>query len=93
MGKIAVMTDSNSGMMKDAAKALGIYLLPMPVYIDDVMYFENETITREEFFEKQTADAQIHTSQPVVGDLLDRWDKLLLEYDRIVYIPMSSGLS
>jgi len=91
--KTAVVTDSNCGLTKADAQRLGIFLLPMPIYVDDVLYYENETITREEFFKKQTADASVHTSQPIMGDLIEMWDKVLETYDELVYIPMSSGLS
>ena len=93
MRKTAVMTDSNSGLTVKEAKALGVYMLPMPIYLDDVMYYENETLTREEFFARQANGAVIHTSQPVLGELLDRWNAILKEFDELVYIPMSSGLS
>lgn len=93
MKKIAVMADSNCGMRKDEAEALGCYLLPMPVYVNDILYYENATITRDEFFEYQAQGAEIKTSQPIMGDLLEAWDALLEEYEEVVYIPMSSGLS
>ena len=94
MGKrVAVLTDSNSGITQAAAKQLGIRVLPMPFYINDKLYYEDITLTQEEFYEHLEHDADIHTSMPVVGEVLDTWDSLLKEYDEIVYIPMSSGLS
>lgn len=93
MGKIAVMTDSNSGLTPEEAKKLGVFLVPMPFYLNDEVFYENETITRDRFFEAQARDVEIHTSQPVVGDLLDRWNAVLQDYDGLIYIPMSSGLS
>ncbi len=92
--KTAIMTDTNSGITKDIAKELGIYVIPMPVIIDEETYYENDTITEEEFFCALSGDRHITTSQPSPGDVMDLWDQILNEgYDELVYIPMSSGLS
>ena len=91
--RVAVLTDSNSGITQEAAKALGISVLPMPFYINDELYYEDITLTQQEFYAHLEEDEEIHTSMPVVGEVLDRWDTLLKEYDEVVYIPMSSGLS
>ena len=94
MGKsVAILTDSNSGITQNCAKALGISVLPMPFYINDELFYEDITLTQEEFYRHLEDDAEIHTSMPVVGEVLDRWDSLLKDYDEVVYIPMSSGLS
>ena len=91
--KVAILTDSNSGITQEQGKALGIPVLPMPFYINDELFYEDITLTQEDFYRHLEADAEIHTSMPVVGDVLDCWDRLLKENDEIVYIPMSSGLS
>lgn len=92
--KTAIMTDTNSGITKDIAKELGIYVIPMPVIIDEETYYENDTITEDEFFCALSGDRHITTSQPSPGDVMDLWDQILNEgYDELVYIPMSSGLS
>lgn len=93
MGKIAIVTDSNSGITQMQAKELGIRVLPMPFFINEKMYFEDITLTQEEFYKKLAEDADISTSQPSPGDVIDLWDELLEEYDEIIHIPMSSGLS
>lgn len=93
MGKIAVMTDSNSGITQKAGKELGIYVLPMPFYIDEELYFEDITLSREAFYEKLASDCEISTSQPSPVNVMEMWDTALKEYEEIVYIPMSSGLS
>ena len=93
MGKIAVVTDSNSGITQAKGKELGVYVLPMPFYINDELFFEDITLTQEEFYKRLEEDADIKTSQPAPGDVMELWDKVLEEYDEIVYIPMSSGLS
>lgn len=93
MGKVAIVTDSNSGITQSQAKEYGVYVLPMPFYIDGELYYEDITLTQEEFYHKLEHDAEISTSMPAVGDVMDLWDKLLGEYDEIVHIPMSSGLS
>nr|WP_288555118.1 DegV family protein [uncultured Mediterraneibacter sp.] len=93
MSKIAVVTDSNSGITQERGKELGIFVLPMPFYIDGNLYFEDISLTQEDFYKKLQDDADISTSQPSPGDLMDFWDKILKEYDEIVHIPMSSGLS
>ena len=93
MKKIAIMTDSNSGITQKEAQELGITVLPMPFTIEDMNYFEDINLTQEEFYQKLAGDVDIVTSQPIIGDVLDVWNKLLEEYDEIVHIPMSSGLS
>lgn len=93
MGKTAIVTDSNSGITQEEGKKLGISVLPMPFYIDEKLYFEEITLSQEEFYKKLEEDKDIKTSQPAPGDVIDLWEKLLEEYDEIVYIPMSSGLS
>ena len=91
--KIAEATDSNSGITQDQAKQLGVHVLPMPFIIDGQMYYEGVDLTHEEFFRRMEEGADITTSQPSPGEVTDFWDKLLEEYDAVVYIPMSSGLS
>ena len=93
MGKIAIVTDSNSGIVQAEAKELGIYVIPMPFMIDGKDYLEEINLTQEEFYQKLTEGADISTSMPSPGSVTDLWDELLKEYDEIVYIPMSSGLS
>ncbi|MCM1282603.1 MAG: DegV family protein [Muribaculaceae bacterium] len=93
MGKLVVVTDSNSGITQAEAKKLGVVVLPMPFYIDGKMYYEDIDLTQEQFYERLAQGGEIKTSMPVVGDVTDMWDKLLEEYDEIVHIPMSSGLS
>ena len=93
MKKVAIVTDSNAGIRQEEAKELGIFVLPMPFTFDDQTYYEDINLTQEEFFEKQISGAEIFTSQPVVGNVKELWDQILKDYDEIVHIPMSSGLS
>ena len=93
MGKIAIVTDSNSGITQDQGRELGVYVLPMPFYINDVMYLEGITLTQEEFYRRLQQDEPISTSQPSPAEVCGLWDNLLKEYDEVVHIPMSSGLS
>ena len=93
MSKVAIVTDSNSGITQEEGKELGIFVLPMPFYIDDQLFFEAVTLSQEEFYQKMESDADIKTSQPAPGDVMKLWDDILKEYDEIVHIPMSSGLS
>lgn len=93
MVKVAIATDSNSGITQAKAKELGISVLPMPFTIDDELFFEDMTLTQEQFYEKLQSDCSVITSQPSPGDVTELWDKLLESYDEVVYIPMSSGLS
>lgn len=90
---IAVVTDSNSGITQDKAKELGITVIPMPFMIDNVEYFEDITITQKDFFDKIDAGGKVVTSQPSPEVVMDVWNNLLKDYDEIVHIPMSSGLS
>ena len=93
MSKVAIVTDSNSGITQADGKEMGVCVLPMPFYIDDELFFEEITLTQEEFYQKMESDADIKTSQPAPGDVMKLWDDILKEYDEIVHIPMSSGLS
>ena len=94
MSKIAVVTDSNAGITQTEAKELrDVYVVPMPFMIDGEEYFEDISLTQEQFYQKLTQDAEISTSQPSIGYITDLWEKLLKEYDYIVHIPMSSALS
>lgn len=91
--KIAVVTDSNSGITQAQAKEMGVAVLPMPFMIDGETYYEDITLTREQFYQRVKDNADIATSQPTPDSILKMWDKLLKEYDQIIHIPMSSGLS
>ena len=93
MSSVAIVTDSNSGISQAEGKELGIYVIPMPCLVDGKLYYENVDITKEQFYHFMESDADLTTSQPSPGDVMDLWDKLLKDYDEIVHIPMSSGLS
>ena len=93
MSKVAILTDSNSGITQAQSKEMGVTVIPMPFFIDGEQYFEDINLTQEEFYKKLQEDADISTSQPSVGELQEYFDKLLKDYDEIVFIPMSSGLS
>ncbi len=93
MSRVAIVTDSNSGITQSQAKELGVTVMPMPFFIDNETYYEDIDLTQEDFYQKLTEDASISTSMPLVGNVTDTWDALLQEYDEIVHIPMSSGLS
>lgn len=90
---IAIVTDTNSGISPEQAKEYGVYLVAMPVIIDGTTYFENESICQKEFFERLAQGAEVSTSQPAPGVLTERWEQILTQYEEIVYLPMSSGLS
>lgn len=93
MANIAIVTDSNSGISQKEAKELGVWVLPMPFYVNGILYFEDITLTQAEFYEYLAQGAEISTSQPAPGDVMDLWDTVLKDHEEIVYIPMSSGLS
>ncbi len=93
MSKIRIITDSNSGIPVDDARELGVTVLPMPFSIDEEVFFEQESLTQEQFYEELAAGKNIMTTQPSPGQVMGIWDEALKEYDEIVYIPMSSGLS
>ena len=93
MERIAIVTDSNSGITQKQGKELGISVLPMPFTINGETFYEDINLTQEEFYKRLAAGADISTSQPTAGDVIDLWEKLLKEYDSVVHIPMSSGLS
>lgn len=93
MNRIAIVTDSNSGITQTESENLGITVVPMPFYIDGELYYEDIDISPERFFRFQDSGADITTSQPIAGDLLSLWRGLLETHDSVLYIPMSSGLS
>lgn len=93
VSKIAIATDSNSGITQKLAGELGVFVLPMPFTIDGATFFEDINLSTQEFFEALDQDKDVMTSQPNPVDLTEFWDSILKEYDSIVYIPMSSGLS
>ena len=93
MSKIAIVTDSNSGISQEKAKEMGIYVLPMPFLIDGKEYLDGVTLFHEDFYEYLRQDADVSTSQPSPEAVMKLWDELLKEYDEIIHMPMSSGLS
>ena len=93
MNKIGIITDSHSGITPEKARELGVTVLPMPFYCEEQCYYEGISITREEFFDKLRAGKTVSTSQAVLGDIIETWEKSLEIYDEILYIPLSSGLS
>ena len=92
--KVAVMTDTNSGITVDESKELNIFCMPMPVIIGEQDYIEGVNLSRAHFFEMMVQGEEVSTSQPSPGELVEMWESILDSgYDEIVYIPMSSGLS
>ncbi len=93
MKKIAITTDSNSGVLPEELKEKGVFVLSMPFLINGECYFENVNLTQAGFYELLTGNAEVSTSQPSVGELTEFWTNVLNEYDELVHVPMSSGLS
>ena len=92
--RTAVMTDSNSGMSVAKGKELGVFVIPMPVIIDGVTYFEGKNLTQAEFFDCLMSGKEVTTSQPSPGEIMESWNQVFAQgYDELVYIPMTSGLS
>ncbi len=93
MAKVAIVTDSNSGISVAEGRELGVFVVPMPVHVNGKVYYESVDISQEEFYARQQAGADIATSPPAPGDVTGLWDEVLKDYDQLVYIPMSAGLS
>jgi len=93
LSKIAVITDTNSGMSNEEAAKLGVIIVPMPFNISGTEYFEGISLTQDQFYDKLVGGDDISTSQPTPGSVMEIWDKALEDHDEVVYIPMSSGLS
>lgn len=95
MAKVAIVTDSGSGITLAQAREMGVGLVSIPFMFGDneKTYFEDINLTRDEFFERLKSGETVHTSQPSPVDVLKVWDQVLEENDSLVYIPMSSGLS
>ncbi len=93
MKPIGIVTDSHSGITQQEAKKLGILVLPMPFYIDGQCYYEDVTLSRDEFFEKLSSGAEVSTSQPSPAEVMKLWNQALEEFEQILYMPISSGLS
>ncbi len=93
MSRVAVVSDSNSGIAQQEAKELGVYILAMPFFVNNETFFEDVDLTQEEFYNRLKEGCEISTSMPSIASVTELWDELLKEYDEIVHIPMSSGLS
>ena len=93
MAKVAIVTDSNSGISQSQAKELGVFVLPMPFFINDETYYEDISLSVDAFYQKLAEGAYIVTSQPSPDSVMKLWEEILTDYDEIVHIPMSSGLS
>ena len=93
MKSIGIVTDSHSGILPDAAEKLGVMVLPMPFYFEEECFYEEVSITRAEFFERLNAGQKVSTSQPSPEAVMEFWREGLHSYEKLVYIPMSSGLS
>lgn len=93
MKNIGIMTDSHSGISQEEAKNLGIKVLSMPFYVDGNTYYEGVDLSKEEFLNKLSEGAKVATSQSSPQDVMDMWDEMLEEYEKILYLPISSGLS
>ena len=93
MNKIALMVDSSADITKEEAQELGIFVLRMPVIIDGKEYIESETITDEEVVDALQQHKSVKTAQPIIGDMIQMWDRLLEEYDEVFYLPLTSALS
>ncbi len=91
--KIMLMADSSSGITQKEAKELGVQIAPVPVYINEELFFEDLTLTQEQFYEKLQADASVATSQPNPDTVAEMWEKALETNDAVIYVPISSGLS
>ncbi len=93
MGKVAIVTDSNSGITQEESKKLGIHILPMPFYINGELFYEDITLSQEEFYKKLAEDAEISTSQPSPGDVMDLWEELLKKYAKTLNIRCQVDLA
>lgn len=93
MKKTGIITDSHSSITQEEAKKLGIKVLPMPFYFGEECYYEDVNLTREEFFQKLKTGVDVTTSQPSPEAVMKIWDEALEEYEKVLYIPISSGLS
>lgn len=93
MKRIAIVTDSNSGISQEEAKEIGCFVVPMPFIINEEIYFEGVNLTNDKFYEIQGSGTRVTTSQPNINEIVELWETLLKDFDEIVHIPMSSGLS
>ena len=93
MSRVAVVSDSNSGIAQQEAKELGVYILAMPFFVNNETFYEDVDLTQEEFYNRLKEGCEISTSMPSIASVTELWDELLKEYDEVVHIPMSSGLS
>lgn len=91
--RVAIVTDSNSGITQEQGRQAGIYVVPMPFMMAGETYFEDISLTQKSFYERLAEGADISTSQPSPASLIDLWNELLKDHDSVIHIPMSSGLS
>jgi DegV family protein with EDD domain len=91
---VIIVTDSNCGLTNQMAADMGVEIQPTPVLVNGEQYFEEENLTKEQFYEfLKSDDTTVSTSQPNPYDVSERWRRLLKSYDEILYMPLSSGLS
>lgn len=94
MSRVKIITDSNSGITQRQGKERGIEVVPMPFFINETQYLEDITMTQEDFYRAlQDDSAEVSTSMPSPETIIEMWERGLEEYDEIVHIPMSSGIS
>ncbi len=94
MSRVKIITDSNSGITQRQGEEMGIEVVPMPFFINETQYLEDITMTQEDFYRALQDDkAEVSTSQPSPETIMEIWTQGLKEYDEIVHIPMSSGIS
>ena len=92
--KVAIMTDDNSGMLREDTEKMGVFMLPMPFFINGELTYQSESFTHKDFYDALAQNAEVSTSQPSPMEVTDMWRDIFSRgYDEIVYIPMSSGLS
>ncbi len=91
--RTAVVTDTNSGIYEEEGRELGVFVVPMPILVEEETFYEGRGFTGEKLFGEMQRGMAVTTSQPSPADITDLWDRILKEYDELVYIPMSSGIS
>lgn len=92
--KVAVMTDSTAYITPEEREKYNIHMVPLSVNFQDGSYREELDITTEDFYQKLANAKELpSTSQPSVGEITKKLEALAEDYDAVISVHLSSGIS
>lgn len=92
--RTAIVTDSTAYIPKEMREQLNIHMVPLSVVFESETYREEIDITAEEFFKEiKNTDKLPTTSMPPIGLFVEKFEELAKDYDAVICIHLSSGIS